>query len=38
VIPAQILGGIALFAMLATSLLTAWQVSVRAGFAGLPGL
>ena len=38
VMPAQILGGIALLAMLATSLLTAWQVSVRAGFASLPGL
>jgi flagellar biosynthetic protein FliR len=38
VMPAQILGGIALLAMLATSLLTAWQVSVRAGFASLPGM
>jgi flagellar biosynthesis protein FliR len=35
--PAQILGGIALIAVLATSLLTAWQMSVRSGFALLPG-
>jgi flagellar biosynthetic protein FliR len=38
VIPGQILGGIALLAVLATALLTAWQTSVRSGFAGLPGL
>jgi flagellar biosynthetic protein FliR len=36
--PGQILGGIALLAVLATALLTAWQDSVRAGFAALPGL
>jgi flagellar biosynthetic protein FliR len=38
VMPGQILGGIALLAVLATALLTAWQTSVRSGFAGLPGL
>jgi len=38
VMPAQILGGIALLAVLATALLTAWQGSVRSSFAGLPGL
>ncbi|HME27716.1 MAG TPA: flagellar biosynthetic protein FliR [Acetobacteraceae bacterium] len=38
VMPAQILGGIALLAVLATALLTAWQSSVRSGFASLPGL
>ena len=36
--PGQILGGIALLAVLATTLLTAWQDSVRAGFSALPGL
>ncbi len=36
--PGQILGGIALLAVLATSLLTAWQMAVRDGFAALPGL
>ena len=36
--PGQILGGIALLAVLATALLSAWQDSVRAGFAALPGL
>jgi flagellar biosynthetic protein FliR len=36
--PGQILGGIALLAVLATALLTAWQDSVRAGFSALPGL
>jgi hypothetical protein len=36
--PGQILGGIALLAMLATTLLTAWQDAVRSGFAGLPAL
>jgi flagellar biosynthetic protein FliR len=35
--PGQILGGIALLAILATALLAAWQDSVRAGFASLPG-
>jgi flagellar biosynthetic protein FliR len=38
VMPGQILGGIALLAVLATALLTAWQASVRSGFASLPGL
>jgi flagellar biosynthetic protein FliR len=38
VMPGQILGGIALLAVLATALLTAWQASVRSGYAGLPGL
>lgn len=38
VMPGQILGGIALLAVLATALLTAWQASVRDGFANLPGL
>jgi flagellar biosynthetic protein FliR len=38
VMPGQILGGIALLAVLSTALLTAWQASVRSGFAGLPGL
>jgi flagellar biosynthetic protein FliR len=35
--PGQILGGIALIAVLATSLLTAWQAAVQTGFANLPG-
>jgi len=38
VMPGQILGGIALLGILAGALLTAWQASIRAGFAGLPGL
>ena len=38
VMPGQILGGIALLAVLATALLNAWQASVRSGFASLPGL
>jgi flagellar biosynthesis protein FliR len=38
VMPGQILGGIVLLAVLATALLTAWQASVRSGYAGLPGL
>jgi flagellar biosynthetic protein FliR len=38
VMPAQILGGIALLAVAATTLLTAWQASVFSGFASLPGL
>jgi flagellar biosynthetic protein FliR len=38
VMPGQILGGIALLAVLSTALLTAWQASVRSGFAALPGL
>jgi flagellar biosynthetic protein FliR len=37
VMPGQILGGIVLLAVLATSLLTAWQIAVRSGFALLPG-
>lgn len=36
--PGQILGGIVLLAMLATALLSAWEDSMRSGFAGLPGL
>jgi flagellar biosynthetic protein FliR len=36
--PGQILGGIVLLAVLATTLLTAWQDSVRAGFSVLPGM
>ena len=38
VMPGQILGGIVLFAVLATALLTAWQAAVRDGFGNLPGL
>jgi flagellar biosynthetic protein FliR len=38
VMPGQILGGIALLAVLATALLTAWQAAIRDGFANLPGL
>jgi hypothetical protein len=38
VMPGQILGGIALLAVLSTALLTAWQASVHSGFAALPGL
>ncbi len=38
VMPGQILGGIALLGILATALLTAWETSVRSGFASLPGL
>jgi flagellar biosynthetic protein FliR len=38
VMPGQILGGIALLGILAGSLLAAWEVSVRTGFSGLPGL
>ncbi len=36
-IPGQILGGIALLAIVANALLSAWQDAVRSGFAGLPG-
>ena len=36
--PGQILGGIVLLAVLATTLMTAWQDSVRAGFSVLPGM
>ena len=36
--PGQILGGIALLAALSSALLAAWQDSVQAGFAALPGL
>jgi len=35
--PGQILGGIALLAIVANALLSAWQDAVRSGFAGLPG-
>ncbi len=35
--PGQILGGIVLLAVLATSLLSAWQAAVQSGFARLPG-
>ena len=38
VMPAQILGGTLLLAMLSTALLGAWQTAVREGFASLPGL
>jgi flagellar biosynthesis protein FliR len=38
VMPGQIAGGLVLLAALATALLSAWQASVRSGFAGLPGL
>ncbi len=38
VMPGQILGGIALLAVLAGALLSAWQAGVRAGSASLPGL
>jgi flagellar biosynthetic protein FliR len=37
VMPGQILGGIALLAMLATALLGAWLTALRSGFALLPG-
>lgn len=37
VMPGQILGGIALLAILATTLLAAWQQSVQTGFDLLPG-
>jgi flagellar biosynthetic protein FliR len=37
VMPGQILGGILMLAVLATSLLTAWELALRSGFAGLPG-
>lgn len=35
--PGQILGGLILFAALATAVLGAWQEAVRAGYAQLPG-
>ena len=35
--PGQILGGIVLLAVLATSLLSAWQAAIQSGFATLPG-
>jgi flagellar biosynthesis protein FliR len=35
--PGQILGGIVLLAVLATSLLSAWQAAVQSGLARLPG-
>jgi flagellar biosynthesis protein FliR len=37
VMPGQILGGILMLAVLATSLLTAWELALRSGFAALPG-
>ena len=37
VMPGQILGGIVLLVVLATSLLSAWQAAIRSGFATLPG-
>lgn len=37
VMPGQILGGIVLLVVLATSLLSAWQAAIRFGFATLPG-
>lgn len=36
--PGQILGGLALLALLAATLLTAWQSALGGGFAALPGL
>ncbi len=36
--PGQILGGILFLAMLATTLLAAWESSVHSGFSSLPGL
>lgn len=36
--PAQIVGGIALLAALSGAMLTAWEASVRASFATLPGM
>ncbi|MEO8714640.1 MAG: flagellar biosynthetic protein FliR [Acetobacteraceae bacterium] len=36
--PAQILGGLALLAVLSAAMLAAWQDAVRAGFGALPGL
>lgn len=38
VMPAQILGGILLLAVVAGTLLAAWQDALRTGFAALPGL
>jgi flagellar biosynthetic protein FliR len=37
VMPGQILGGIVMLIVLATSLLAAWEAAVRSGFATLPG-
>ena len=37
-IPGQIIGGLALFAFMAVSLLDAWSEAVRSSFGGLPGL
>ncbi len=36
--PAQILGGLALLAVLSAAMLAAWQEAVRAGFGALPGM
>jgi flagellar biosynthetic protein FliR len=38
VMPAQLLGGVLLLAVLMTALLSAWEASTRSGFASLPGL
>jgi flagellar biosynthesis protein FliR len=38
VMPAQILGGIALLVVLVTAMLAAWQAALRSGFGSLPGL
>jgi flagellar biosynthesis protein FliR len=38
VMPGQILGGMALLAVLATVIFTAWQTALQSGFASLPGL
>ncbi len=37
-IPGQIVGGVALFAILATGLVEAWLDTARTSFAALPGL
>jgi flagellar biosynthesis protein FliR len=37
IMPGQIVGGIVLLAVLATTLLSAWEAAVRSGFADLPG-
>ncbi|HSU04148.1 MAG TPA: flagellar biosynthetic protein FliR, partial [Acetobacteraceae bacterium] len=37
-LPGQIFGGLALLAVLAASLIAAWQGAVQTGFDALPGL
>ncbi|HVB68184.1 MAG TPA: flagellar biosynthetic protein FliR, partial [Acetobacteraceae bacterium] len=37
-LPAQILGGLLLLALLSGAMLTAWQDALQTGFARLPGL